>query len=286
MWILTSAMSALFAGIAVIFQKQGSACGRAAAMSAISNTAMLAVVALTALLSGAIRQLPDMTRESWLLSILSGAVQAASWIAYFAGLRRANVGAFMALDKVNIIATMLFAYLLVGESIKPAYFAGAALILAGTFAALGKGGSKENSARGRGWIAWGILSPSLQALSTVIAKLDTCAVSTELTTTMRELVVVVVLWVMALATRSMPDKSAVSRRELGSLLSGGAAIGVSYLFMYSAIASGPASAVTAIVKAGTLVSAVFAAIFLHERSTRLQVAGMLAVFAGTVMFAL
>ena len=213
--------------------------------------------------------------------------QAASWITFFAGLKFAKVNIYMALDKVNIIVTMLLSWLLIGDVITFYMLCGTVLILGGTVAmtALEKT-TGEADVNLRRWLFYGILSPALQAVVNILAKLDTAPISTDLTTTIRILVVVLILWGLSAQKEGWPQKGTL--RECGGfwLLSGGAMIGISYLFMFRAIYLGNAAVVTVFVKASFLVSSVLACLFLHERLSKKGWAGFAAVCLGTGMFIL
>ena len=279
-------MSASFLGISVIFQKVGAGKDKTIQISAFSNTVAFAVMLVTAWISGSLNQIGALSRYSWLLTIASGVVQAFSWITYFAALRAADVNIVMAFDKVNIIVNMILAYYIIGEEITLLMAIGTILILIGTvFMTEIKKGEKLFSQK-NSWLLWAIISPALQAVSNILAKLDTSSIDTSLTTTLRMLIVVIFLWLLSLVKEGLPIISEFTQKNYTYLALGGAMIGVSYLLMYRAIYLGVAIAVMPIVKSSIIISAILARIFLKERLSKRGTIGFLTVCAGVAMFVL
>ena len=287
MWIVLSVQAAFFSGISMILQKNGTKGEKLLQTSALNNTAILIVALVAVLASGSYVELAEMPARSWGLVVTSGFTQAASWVTFFAGLKYADVNVYMALDKVNIIVTMLLAWLLLGDVITLPMLKGTVLIVIGTVAMTeiqnrGIGSNRE----GRYWLFFGIVSPALQAITNILAKLDTAPISTDLTTAIRVLIVVLVLWILSLVKYGLPSRGFVQESGGIWLLSGGAMIGISYLFMYRAISLGNAAVVTTIVKASFLISIALACSFLHERLSRRGWIGFAAVCLGTGLFAI
>lgn len=284
MWVVLAFLSALFSGFSVIFQKQGMN-GKTMQISAMSNTAGLITMVITVCFSGSLAQIGSITGMSWLLTLASGIVQALSWITYFAALKDAQVSAMMALDKVNIVVSMILSFLILNEVITGWMIVGCLLILLGSLLMTGTDPSAAAQPGGRSWVAWAIISPSLQALANVLAKLDTSSADANLISALRTTVVVVVLWLVSLLREGKPDVQKILAGRAGvNLLIGGAMVGISYIFMYQAIHDGINSVVTPIVKTNFLISTVAARVFLHEKIGKKGVLGFVAVSIGVLMF--
>ena len=284
MWVILAFLSALFSGFSVIFQKQGMN-GKTMQISAMSNTAGLITMVITVCFSGSLAQIGSITGMSWLLTLASGIVQALSWITYFAALKDAQVSAMMALDKVNIVVSMILSFLILNEVITGWMIVGCLLILLGSLLMTGTDPSAAAQPGGRSWVAWAIISPSLQALANVLAKLDTSSADANLISALRTTVVVVVLWLVSLLREGKPDVQKMLAGRAGvNLLIGGAMVGISYIFMYQAIHDGINSVVTPIVKTNFLISTVAASVFLHEKIGKKGVLGFVAVSIGVLMF--
>lgn len=287
MWLFLALLAAVFSGLSSVFEKKGMT-GKPVQCSAVANTVGLAVMVLAVLLSGAFRQLPSVPVQSWLLTIISGIVQAFSWIAYFMALRAAQVSVVMALDKLNVVVTMLLSYLILGEAITGWMVLGCCMILTG--AMLLTGVSKEADAvrsSSRAWLFWAVLSPSLQALTNVLAKLDTSGTDSTLSTTLRTIIVVAILWSVALLREGQPELRRMLSGTAGfHLLLGGAMIGTAYLLLYWAISIGITSVVTPIMKMDLLVTTAAASLFLHERIGKRGSIGFVSVLVGVLLFLL
>lgn len=162
---------------------------------------------------------------------------------------------------------------------------GSVLILAGTTLMGDIKGAGRLLGSGNRWILWGIVSPALQAVSNILAALDTAPVDTAVTTTIRMLVVTVCLCVLAaIREGSFRQLGQLGRRRIFMLVVGGVILGVSYLLMYKAYSMGKASTVTAIVRANFLVTTLLAGIVFHEHLSKKGVAGFIAVCAGVFLF--
>jgi transporter family protein len=163
MWILLSVLAAVTSGISVILQKKGTSGKNVFQISAVSNTATLAVMVIVALILGSFQSIGGLTSRCWQITALSGLVLAASWITYFVALRDAEVNIMMALDKANIIAAMLLAHFMLGERITWIMICGTVLILLGTALMTETGGKGFRLwDRKNMWMFWGVVSPILQ----------------------------------------------------------------------------------------------------------------------------
>lgn len=285
-WIIQSFLSAIFLGVSVIFQKLGAGKDKLIQISAFSNTAALLVMLITAYFGGGLSQLTEIPASCWWLTILSGVVQTFSWITFFAALRAAEVNIVMAFDKVNIVVTMALGAWIIGEEISLLMMVGTALILLGTvlMTELEKG-AKLFSVK-NAWLLWAIVSPTLQAISNILAKLDTAPIDTALTTTLRMFIVVVFLWLLSFIKEGLPNIRDFSQKRHLYLFLGGAMIGSSYLLMYRAIYLGVAVVVMPIVKSSMIVSAILARVFLKEKLSKKGIIGFLAVCVGVALFVL
>lgn len=288
MWIILALLASVTSGIAVIFQKKGTAGDNMIQISAVHLLALFATVFCVMLLKGGLTEFASVPVSSWWLAVASGLVQVASWIAYFYAIKEASVSFLMVLDKTGIIVTMLLAALLFDEPITFIMVLGSVLILVGAslmgnlHTSISQLFKKENH-----WILWGIASPALQALSNTMAKLDTAPIDTSVTTTIRMFVVAVSLCITAAVKEgSLRKLRDVGGGHIAMLVLGGAILGVSYLFMYESFSLGKVSTATAIVRANFLVTTLLARIVFKEKLSRLGVVGFLMVVLGVALFVL
>lgn len=164
---------------------------------------------------------------------------------------------------------------------------GSAAILLGTglMAAPRSGGSRIFSRENR-WMLWALMSAFLTAASNIVIKLDVSLVDVAVVTLARMSVVAVCLCLFA----RMKEGSFCILRMLGKrdkvlLFLSGAIMGLAYLCMYQALVTGTASAVTAITRAGFLISTLLARIVFQERLSRKGVIGFCVVCLGASLFA-
>lgn len=288
MWIIWTLLGAVFSGVCVIFQKKIVSVGKVLQTAAVNVVIVVITVFLSALIEGSLPELALLSAKSWCLVAAVGLLQASSWIAYFLALRDANVSLFMVLDKTGIIFAMLMAALLLQEQITPVMMLGSAAILLGTglMAAPRNGGARIFSRKNR-WILWALLSAFLTAATNIVIKFDTSTVDVTVLTLVRMAVVAVCL---CLFTRMKEGPFCILRildkRDKILLFTGGITMGMGYLCLYQALATGTASAVTAISRASFLVSTLLARIVFKERLSRKGVAGFFIVCLGVILFAI
>lgn len=287
MWIIWALLAAVFSGVCVIFQKKVASAGKVLQTAAINVVIVVITVFLAALMRGKLPELALLSAKSWYLAAAAGLLQAASWIAYFLALRDANVSLFMVLDRTGIIFAMLMAALFLQEKITLVMLLGSAAILLGTglMAAPRSGGSRIFSRENR-WMLWALMSAFLTAASNIVIKLDVSLVDVAVVTLARMSVVAVCLCLFA----RMKEGSFCILRMLGKrdkvlLFLSGAIMGLAYLCMYQALVTGTASAVTAITRAGFLISTLLARIVFQERLSRKGVIGFCVVCLGASLFA-
>lgn len=286
MWIILSAIAAVTSALSVILQKSGSENHGAIHVGALCNAAAFVTMLLAVLISGSLCHLPEISSASWMLSLLSGFVQAFSWITFFIAIKDADINAMMALDKLNIVAAMILAWFLLGEPITLIMLLGTALILVGScwMANIHLRGLLSSRSANR-WVFSAVISPILMAVSNVIAKLDISPVSTDLNSAIRMFVVAVVVGILALFERHDPIAAKNSRKSMLSLALSGVLLGVSYLLMYRALVLGSAAAVTTIVKGSIIVTTILARIFYGEKLQPKGLLGLIMVLFGIICFA-
>lgn len=288
MWIVLAALSAITSGVAVIFQKKGTSGNNIIQICAVHLLAIFVTVFCVTLLKGGWGQFASVTCRSWWLAVSSGLVQAASWIAYFLAMKKANVSFLMVLDKTGVVVTVLLAAVFLDEQITPAIVLGSVLILTGTalMYALHGGVSLLMNSENH-WVIWGTVSPALQAISNMLAALDKTPVDTSVTTTIRMLTVVVCICTLA-RIKEGPFGRLVTLgvKKLSSLIIGGVILGVSYLLMYEAFSLGKVSAVTAIVRANFLITTMLAQMIFKEKLSKKGMSGFILVLFGVALFVL
>lgn len=286
MWLVLSVIVAFTSGASVIFQKRGLERPDVLHVSALCNIASFVAALIMVAINGSLWHIFELSHFSWMLAIISGVVQAFSWITFFIALKDADVNAMMALDKINIVTTMLLGWMLLGEPITAVMLIGTVLILVGSFW-MGHIGLRDlfSLKRENLWVISAIVSPILMAVSNIIAKFDVPSADTYLTTTIRMFVIAVVTAMAALFEHKKVPWGGSNRKVTMYLILSGLLLGISYMLMYKALVLGTAAAVTTIVKGSIIVTTIFSHIFYQERLGKKGTVGFVMVCAGIVCFA-
>ena len=132
MWILFAFGSALFAGLTSILAK----CGIRKTDSTVATASRTIVVLLFSWLmvfvvdsQGTIR---DISGKTLLFLALSGLATGGSWLCYYKALQDGPASVVVPIDKLSILVTVLFSYLVFHEKLTAKSGLGLAGIVAGT----------------------------------------------------------------------------------------------------------------------------------------------------------
>lgn len=134
-----------------------------------------------------------------------------------------------------------------------------------------------------GWQLWALLSAVFAALTAVLGKLGVEDVDPDVATFIRTLVIVVVLGGLLLMTGE--KVGTIPIRSYMFLALSGLATGASWLCYFRALKLGDAAQVAPLDKLSVVLVAVFAVIFLGERLTLRDAAGIALITVGAVLVA-
>ena len=137
-----------------------------------------------------------------------------------------------------------------------------------------------------GWLVWALLSAAFAALTAIFAKIGLEGVDSDLATLIRTTVILVVLAGFVYATGKWSDPLALSGRTWAFLVLSGLATGASWVCYFRALKIGDASKVAPVDKGSLVLVAIFAFVFLHERPSLREWAGILMVAGGVLVLAL
>ena len=135
------------------------------------------------------------------------------------------------------------------------------------------------------WQAWALLSAAFAALTAIFAKVGVENVPSDFATFIRTLVIVVVTAGIVFATGQFQALNTVPARTYLFLVLSGLATGASWLCYFRALKLGNAAQVAPIDKLSVVLVAVFAVVFLGERLSGLNWAGIVLVAVGAVLVA-
>ena len=136
MWLLYAVGSSFFAGITSILAKCGIRKTDSDAATAIRTCVVLSFSWLLVSLTGAYRGIGQISGSTLLFLILSGLATGASWLCYYRALQDGLASVVVPIDKLSILVTILFSYLVFHEKLGKKEAGGLVLIVVGTLGML------------------------------------------------------------------------------------------------------------------------------------------------------
>ncbi|ODV07604.1 MAG: transporter [Rubrivivax sp. SCN 70-15] len=135
------------------------------------------------------------------------------------------------------------------------------------------------------WLVWALMSAVFAALTAIFAKIGLKGVDSDLATLVRTVVIFFVLGAFVVATGKWTNPLRLSGHTWLFLVLSGLATGASWVCYFRALKVGEASQVAPVDKLSVLLVTVFAFVFLHERPTLREWAGILMVGGGVFVMA-
>ncbi|SRR5712691_6093974 len=136
------------------------------------------------------------------------------------------------------------------------------------------------------WQLWALLSAVFAALTAIFAKVGVENVNSDLATLIRTVVILVTLALIVSATAQFQHPATISARTYLFLLLSGLATGASWLCYFRALKIGNAGQVAPVDKMSVVLVAIFGVLFLGEKLTALNWAGVALIALGAVLVAL
>ena len=161
---------------------------------------------------------------------------------------------------------------------------GIVLITIGTFMMIEKKDIKEEQKEKRNrWLLYAIGSAVFASLTSILGKIGSSGVESNLGTAIRTGVVLIMAWIMVMITGKMRTIKKISKKELAFIVLSGLATGSSWLCYYKALQDGPASVVVPIDKLSILVTVIFSYVVFHEKLSLKADVGLFLIVAGTLV---
>jgi bacterial/archaeal transporter family protein len=136
------------------------------------------------------------------------------------------------------------------------------------------------------WQLWAVLSAIFAALTAIFAKVGVENVNSDLATLIRTIVVIIALALIVYATGQFQHPSEISGRTYLFLVLSGLGTGASWLCYFRALKLGNAGQVAPVDKMSVVLVAIFGVLFLGEKLTALNWAGVALITLGAVLVAL
>lgn len=133
-WMLYAAGSAFFASLTAILGKIGIVGVESNLGTAIRTAVVLVMAWGMVFVTGKQKEVRQIDRKELLFICLSGIATGASWLCYYRALQEGPASVVVPVDKLSVLVTVAFSYLVFGEKLKKKALAGLMLLTAGTVA--------------------------------------------------------------------------------------------------------------------------------------------------------
>lgn len=131
-WLIYAFGSAIFASLTSILGKVGIQDINSNLGTAIRTVVVLVMAWVMVFITGKQNAVKDIDKKSWLFLILSGIATGASWLCYYRALQDGPASVVMPIDKLSILVTIAFSYIVFHEKLSVKSGIGLVLIVAGT----------------------------------------------------------------------------------------------------------------------------------------------------------
>lgn len=135
-WFLYAVASAIFASLTSILGKVGIESIDSNLGTAIRTIVVLIMAWIVVFISKKQNTIKTVTKKSWLFIILSGFATGGSWLCYYRALQTGPASVVVPIDKLSILVTIAFSYLVFHEKLSKKAVFGLVLIVAGTLSLL------------------------------------------------------------------------------------------------------------------------------------------------------
>ena len=132
MWFVFALLSAVFAALTSILAKIGIVGVNSNLATAIRTMVVLVMAWGMVFLTNTQGGIAAISKKSWLFLILSGLATGASWLCYYRALQIGDASKVVPIDKLSILAVVLFSRVFLKEKLTAMPSAGLVLIVAGT----------------------------------------------------------------------------------------------------------------------------------------------------------
>ena len=135
-WLLYALGSAVFASLTSILGKLGISGVESNLGTAIRTGVVLVMAWVMVLVAGKAREVRTILPKELLFICLSGIATGGSWLCYYKALQEGPASVVVPIDKLSILVTVAFSYVVFREKLSRRSGVGLALIVAGTLALL------------------------------------------------------------------------------------------------------------------------------------------------------
>lgn len=131
-WLIFGVLSAVFAALTSILAKIGISDVESNLGTAIRTGVVLVAAWIIVAVRGKHRELGSIDKKELIFITLSGIATGASWLCYYYAIQNGEVSIVVPIDKLSILVTVLFSYIVFREKLSFKAFCGLCLMVAGT----------------------------------------------------------------------------------------------------------------------------------------------------------
>lgn len=131
-WILYAAGSAVFASLTAILGKVGISGVESNLGTAIRTAVVLVMAWVMVFVTGKAKEVKSVPKKENLFIGLSGIATGGSWLCYYKALRDGPASVVVPIDKLSIVVTVIFSYIVFKEKLSKRALIGLLMIVAGT----------------------------------------------------------------------------------------------------------------------------------------------------------
>lgn len=131
-WLIYAVLSAVFASLTAILGKIGIEGLDSNLGTAIRTTVVLVMAWMMVSVTGKYRQIGKTDKSELRFILLSGLATGASWLCYYRALQEGPASAVVPIDKLSILVTIVFSWLVFHERLSKKAVCGLVCIIAGT----------------------------------------------------------------------------------------------------------------------------------------------------------
>lgn len=131
-WLLYAIGSAVFASLTSILGKIGISDINSNLGTAIRTIVVLVMAWIVVFVTRKQYTIKDIDKKSWIFLVLSGVATGGSWLCYYRALQTGPASVVVPIDKLSILVTIAFSYIVFREKLTAKAGIGLALIVAGT----------------------------------------------------------------------------------------------------------------------------------------------------------
>jgi bacterial/archaeal transporter family protein len=135
------------------------------------------------------------------------------------------------------------------------------------------------------WLMWALLSACFAGLTAVLAKVGVAHVDPDTATFIRTCVILIILAGIVVGRGRLQDLTSTAPRTFAYLALSGVATGASWLCYFRALAAGDAARVAPIDKLSVVLVAIFSVLFLGEKLSAANWAGVAMIALGAWLLA-